>query len=505
MENKCICLARVSTELQTLESQIEKLKDAAKNHGYKEKNILVVSGTESAVKLDIEERQTIQQMKELIESDSSINMIFIWEVSRLSRRPKVLYEVREWLIERKINLHCLTPTFTMLREDGSIDPTASIVFSIFGTMAEEEARLSKQRMLRGRIAKRDRGEYVGGNLLFGYDWDRKTFKIFIHEHNSKIVQEFFERYAAGESCRSITIDLFERHELPYNNCSTALVTTRKMLHRSEYAGIKTDTYDYPAIISKELWQKVRKVAESRNKYKTRLSQHYWLQKLIYWKDNDCLMSPAKFHWSYHHWDERLQKGIHINMNTADSLALQTVINYRKKTNKKEGKKRINELLEKIRQNHRKIQLATREIESIGKKEERINERYVNGRMSSVQADKLLDECILQEKEYRDNINRWNRECSIYGNQIEKIESGNDIIYEELTDKQVQELLREYIKKIYVSKGEGLRDKIVEIILIDDSVLTYYIDQKGNYPRKILLDGKPFDIKINKRFKIQSKK
>ncbi len=499
MEKKCICLARVSTDLQTLESQIEKLKDTAKRFDYKEKNILVVAGTESAVKLDIDERQTILEMKELIEKDSSINMVFIWEVSRLSRRPKVLYEVREWLIEHHINLHCITPTFTMLKDDGSIDPTASIVFSIFGTMAEEEARLSKQRMLRGRLAKRDRGEFVGGNLLFGYDWDRKTYKIYIREDQTKIVKEFFERYAAGESVRSIMMDLVDRHDVPYADYATACVMGRRMINRSEYAGIKGDTYDYPAIISKELFEKVREQANKKNKFKTRLSEWYWCQKLIYWKENNCLMSPQKHHTQYKHWDLRTQKGLSINMNIADSIALQTVIDYRKKMNKKDGKKRIEEILEKIRQNHRKVQLAFREKIDLKHKIERINERYINGKMTVEQADKLIDECNYKEKEYSNNINKWQQECDTLGHQIERIKDGNDINYDELTDKQIYDLIREYISKIVVSRGNKDKDKIMDILLHDGTELHYYIEQRGNYPKQIYLNNEPFTVKIIQRF------
>ena len=63
---KCCILARVSTELQSLDSQINKLVDEAHRMGYTDNDITIISGKESGVKLDIEERQTIQQMKECI-------------------------------------------------------------------------------------------------------------------------------------------------------------------------------------------------------------------------------------------------------------------------------------------------------------------------------------------------------------------------------------------------------------------------------------------------------
>ena len=151
----------------------------------------------------------------------------------------------------------MTPQFTMLKDDFTIDPTASIVFALFGTMAEEEARLSKERMMRGRIAKREKGKFIGGNILFGYAYDPETDIIHIDETERDAVIEIFERYANGESKRQIAKNLVDRGQLRYDSYSTACVMMGRMLRRSEYAGIKADTYDYPAIISQELYYKVR--------------------------------------------------------------------------------------------------------------------------------------------------------------------------------------------------------------------------------------------------------
>lgn len=76
---KALILARVSTEIQSLESQIEKLTNEAKRLGYKD--YTVISGKESGVKLDIEERQTIQQLKQHVDT-GEYDMVIIWEVSR---------------------------------------------------------------------------------------------------------------------------------------------------------------------------------------------------------------------------------------------------------------------------------------------------------------------------------------------------------------------------------------------------------------------------------------
>ena len=50
---KAIILARVSTEGQSLDSQIEKLMDEANRLGYEKQDLTIISGKESGVNLDI--------------------------------------------------------------------------------------------------------------------------------------------------------------------------------------------------------------------------------------------------------------------------------------------------------------------------------------------------------------------------------------------------------------------------------------------------------------------
>ena len=134
--------------------------------------------------------------------------------------------------------------------------------------------------------------------------DEETDKLCINENERPTVIEIFERYTRNESIRSIAKDLIDRGQLRYDDYSTACVMLRRMIRRSEYAGIKQETYDYPAIISQELYYKVRARAESKNKYKTRVSEIYYLQGIIHFKRNGMLMSPSKHAVQYRAWDEK---------------------------------------------------------------------------------------------------------------------------------------------------------------------------------------------------------
>ena len=504
---KIIILARVSTEGQSLESQVEKLIGEAKRLGYEEQDITIISGKESGVKLDIEERQTIQQMKEHIET-GLYDMVLIWEVSRLARRPKVLYEVREYLIERHVNLRCMTPQFTMLKEDGTIDPTASLVFALFGTMAEEEARLSKERMKRGRIAKREQLKYIGGNVQFGYTWDKENDKIYINEEERETVVEIFERYANGESKRQIAKDLIDRGKLRYDNYATACVMLGRMIRRPEYAGIKGDTYPYPAIISQELYYKVRTIAESRNKYRIRKQGLYYLQGIIHWKTNGMLMSPYKCGVQYKAWDENTNSGTMINMNYIESLAWHFAVEYKKRISGPEKLKMIKSLIDEMVYNNQRHQKVIEEHMSIGKTIERINERVVKGKMSDEQGDRLIEEQQIRLKELDNMMLKYEENRKQLQTQLNNLQN-NVEDYNNVNEEQKNRIIRGCIKRVDIEKdGITNKGKIIDIYMIDGTKHSIHMSKKGNeFITKVICKDKEMplnDLQITARF-IRKKK
>lgn len=499
---KCIILARVSTETQSLDSQVERLMEEARRHGYDNDNITVISGKESGVKLDIEERQTIQEMKSYVDT-GQYDMVFIWEVSRLARRPKVLYEVREWLIERHVNLRCLTPSFTMLKEDGTIDPTASIVFALFGTMAEEEARLSKQRMMRGRIAKREQGKFIGGNILFGYKIDEDTKKIVVNEKERDIVIEIFERYIQNESVRSIGKDLIDRGQLRYDEYTTAYVMLRRMIRRSEYAGIKQDTYDYPAIISQDLYYKVRERAESKRKYKTRVSEVYYLRGLLRWKPAGLLMSPTKCAVQYRAWDEKTNTGTMINMDYIDSLVWHFIKLYKERASGPEREKMMKDIFDSWQKNIQRIQTAIEEHQNIEATIERINERIVKGKMNDEQGDRLIDEQKSKLRELDRIMNKYTEDNRHYEQEMKNLAEYKPNNYTEITPEQKQELFRQCVRRVDVI-GDGIKStgKYIYIYMVDGTKHSIHMTKRGNYFNTyVMLNGEEHEIQIEiiKRF------
>lgn len=150
MTNKCIILSRVSSNQQDLVQQTNELLKEVHKDGYSDNDIIIIEDKESGIKLSEEERHGLNLMKEYINKDESIKTVYVYELSRLSRRQLVLFSIRDFLAERGIQLICLKPYFRLLENDGTMSQTGLFVFSIFATVSESEMMLKKERMMRGR-------------------------------------------------------------------------------------------------------------------------------------------------------------------------------------------------------------------------------------------------------------------------------------------------------------------------------------------------------------------
>lgn len=472
---KALILARVSTENQQLESQIEKLKDEANHLGYKDENITIISGKESGVKLDIEERQTIQQMKNYIDT-GEYNMVLIWEVSRLARRPKVLYEVREYLIERHVNLRCMTPSFTMLKEDFTIDPTASIVFALFGTMAEEEARLSKERMMRGKRHKQSLGGYIGGKPLFGYKFEND--KLVIDYSKSEIVKKIYNMYEKGLSTRSISLELMATGELKQTVLNTANGQVQQIISRPEYYGGKSGIsgYNYPQIISKKQFDRCRQIAKDKTKEHSRVKKTCLCKKLLYCKQNDYVLSPniAKNQYRLYTTDKSVNMTIRIDI--MDKLIWDVVIEHVSKIKEDDNIKvqlgaECNVLL-------RKVQQAMRNIGELNKQIDRIENRIIEGKMNEIKGDNLIREKQIEIKEQQSIMDDYNY---LYGQKQTMIYEGTykqDISKIENIEER-QKIVRKYVNKIILEKtGEKRGHYNIEVIMTNNKVYKYSFWSSG---------------------------
>lgn len=250
--SKCIILSRVSTAKQELDSQTLAIKNEALRQGFKEKDFIIIEDIESAIKLSEEERNGLNKMKKAIEEDKSITHVFIYELSRLSRRQLVLFSIRDYLIEKGIQLVCCTPYFRLL-EDGKLSQTANLMFSIFASMAESEMELKKERMKCGRVRNKMTGKNNCGRPLYGYKTlEDKT--IVIDEDTMPFVVDMFTMYASGLFTQlEVARELYLKYGQASDTKDKMKHKINNLLHRREYCG----TTKYPKAISEDLFEKAQ--------------------------------------------------------------------------------------------------------------------------------------------------------------------------------------------------------------------------------------------------------
>lgn len=208
MENKAIILSRVSSEHQTLEQQTEAVLKEVRRDGYTDDNIIIIEDKESAIKLSEEERNGLNKMKEYINNDPSINAVYLYELSRLSRRQLVLFSIRDFLIERRIQLVCVQPPMELLDEDGKMSQNASLMFSIYSSFCETEMAIKKERMMRGRLHNKQMGKTMGGRPTFGYVTDKDKYYR-IEPQQSALLKRIYIEYIDGKPIFVIAKELKE--------------------------------------------------------------------------------------------------------------------------------------------------------------------------------------------------------------------------------------------------------------------------------------------------------
>ena len=164
---KAIILARVSTAKQSYDEQVNDLIALAIKDGYSKRQIKVIKNKESGIKLDEEHRLGLIELKETIKNDASINAVYIRSIDRIGRREEVNLSIKNFLIDRKIQLVVKTPELRLLNDDGKVNSGAELAFSLFNTMAKQEMEIKKDRFAQGRREALKQGKVIS-KVCLGY-------------------------------------------------------------------------------------------------------------------------------------------------------------------------------------------------------------------------------------------------------------------------------------------------------------------------------------------------
>jgi DNA invertase Pin-like site-specific DNA recombinase len=459
--SKIILLSRVSTGLQDLEQQTEQLINYAKSIGYKEQDFIVIEDKESAVKLSEEERQGLNKMKEAI-ANYPVKDVVIYELSRLSRVPKILYSVRDFLVEHHVQLHILNPSIKLLKQDGTIDESANVIFSLFCSLAENEGYLRKQRFARGKAKLRSENKYTGGTVMFGY-MVNKDLDFVIKEDEASIVRRIFEEYQT-KIITDIAKDLVLEGLLPNASVNSASTLVRSVLHRELYYGkeIEMNGYKrkYPPIISKETFDEAAKKFTERKKYSKTKSKHVYLCRGIVFNINNEPLTPLYCHNSYsyikvkkYNWET-----LSIKMDLLDKVALHCAIENKKRKPGKDMMKYKVELQQELKVISKKVSTIDKKIEEANDRLIKIETRYIYGKIT----EEMVNILSLKENNIINSLKEEHHHLEAEGEDLKKrlnnlLQNGKESFlghFSELTLQEQYQIVHEEIEKIIVIKGKS---------------------------------------------------
>lgn len=487
---KCILLSRISTAQQSIDSQTNDLIKEAERLGYAKNDMIILEDVESAIKLAEHERHGLNQLKRYINEDPTVDMVICWEPSRLARQQKILYSIRDFLVEKQVQLIILNPYVRLLDPKGKLDSTANIVFSLFATISENEMMIKKERMLRARNMLRSQGKIFTGKPLYGYIKDENK-KPVPHPEESKIVQYIFNTYLN----ENISMwQLYRRLMLQgvFKNVKrvTGVSRIQSILRNKNYSsgdGI------YPPIVSKELQEACwKKGCEMSAMPKTKTKHLFMLKDVIFCGKCGYKMRGYISGFSYRCVD-RIYKNVenphtlHIGMNYIDDLVWNDVLAVANINSNFHQNNTIIEYNKKISENNKAIENLNEILNGFFEKEDKLVKLYMNDKISEAVYNNQY-KALQDEKQSLQNEVMKLQEQNV---QYESIVKDNEdyikkvpINFDDVEDKEAKrEIILKYVDKVIINRDDVETRIDIEykpFLIIPDKGSFYTYTQKGGY-------------------------
>ena len=253
---------RVSTNQQDYDRQKQELKAYCKRNRLHIKYIF--EEKESGRKDD---RPEFKRLCELTSDD--IQLVIVWEISRLSRKAYMILKVAEDFAQKGISIYSLKENLTTLQDDGNWNPLALMSLTIFAGMAQGELNNIRERSLSGKKHKMLAGE-LDYTFKPPYGYRKNKGKLVVDEDEAEQVRRMFEMYVDGhKSTRQIAIS----YGWTQNRVSYTLKNPAYM-GQVKYKYEPSIILHVPAIISKELFYAAQDILEQRRGNQLTADQRY---------------------------------------------------------------------------------------------------------------------------------------------------------------------------------------------------------------------------------------
>ncbi len=275
-----VIYARYSSASQTEQSIEGQLRVCNK---YAEANGLTVVQTyiDRATTGTNDNRAAFQQMLSDSERNSLWEVVLVYAIDRFGRNS-VEVAINKQRLKNNGQVLISATQRTSDNLDGTKNLDGILLENVYIGIAEYYSAELSQKIMRGLRESRSKGLFCGGKLPYGYYVKDK--KICVDEEKAAVVRYVFEQYAAGtyvpEIIRHLHANGIYHNGKPFepNNLYGILVNER-------YTGIyrvNGEVYRnmYPQIVSAEIFEKVRLIAEKNKPGSRSVKTVYMLRNKV---------------------------------------------------------------------------------------------------------------------------------------------------------------------------------------------------------------------------------
>lgn len=507
---KAILLVRVSTERQSYDEQEKQLYNMAVADGYADSDIIAIAEKESGIKLSEENRKGLNRMKEVIATED-VAVVYAWEISRIARKKKILFSILDLLTAKRIQLKIFDPNISLLKDDGTIDESSEMIFTLFAQMAESEMRNKAARFHRAKKANSEKGKFNGGRCVrYGYRLDENNVYQ-IDPEQAEIVKLIFNLYlnenmgagllAKELKQRGITqFSQFAIRDMLRNECYTGKCVTRHGLVRN-----------YPVIIDRELWNKVAAKRKTNDRGAVKTVRYYFGGKLI--KCPHCGTRFTVQSSSHVYKCSRVLTGechakMNVNATVIDSILWHDVKQDLLMSMTFDKAEKIAEYEEKINVLETKIKACENVIAKVEQRLNKVGELY---EADVYTRDKMLEKTNAIQAEAKQAENdKVGHEAQIKNfksiiktikngdNILDRLNASNDAINNMDNLKEMYDIIHRFIEKVELEevKITGQRARKITITHVSGEVSNWYFFAWRKTGVKIYKDPYPNNPVVN---------
>lgn len=514
---KVICFARVSTIVQDLQPQLDAVKRQIIADNYEESEIVVVKGKESAIKLKEEQRETLNEMKQLIEKYPTIEAVYFFAVDRLARRMSVVMSIKEWADEHKICLVFMNPQFIRTLNKNNkgelvADEFATLILAMLSYGAAMEMKVKQERFKASKESLKAAGKVWVGKPMYGYYKDKdKTIQV--KEEEASIIRELYNEYLnTSISLKLLYEDYFAKGKLKKIKGGAARL--QHLFEEFGYSG-RNEKIKYPAIITPEIQDAViEKMKLNKSQPKNTQRNVFLAKGILYDSATNHTMTGSGNRGVYRTHVGKLEV---VNINAVDSILWFCAIRYKSFQLANKQIDLSEEYKKEISSSEAKIATLTQMLETNSKNQKKALEKLFAGKVSEEAYNLAADELIQEEKKLetsiiqaQNNIAKLKKLLEV--DTIQSLVDKQSNLEKITNDTQRQEIIKDTIGKAIMQRVSG-SEKILTVIpkhryIVQTGVPKKFIIKRGQacikiYEVWVRVDGKeivtPFTGKLYERY------